>query len=126
MGRSVSARPPADAKREDPSADEKQVERLGDEKPGDEKREPPSFRPGKQDPFYLGLRLDVQKARRSARRKHDNSRRRLRLATDADFRDRHRARRYGLSLQDYRAISRASGKRVRHLQDAGETALRRS
>jgi hypothetical protein len=109
MGRSVKARPPADARREDPSADEKQVERLGDEKPGDEKREPPSFRPSKQDPFYLRLRLDVQKARRSARRKVDNSRRRLRWATDADFRDRHRARRYGLSLQDYRAILERQG-----------------
>jgi Recombination endonuclease VII len=109
MGRSVKARPPADARREDPSADEKQVERLGDEKPGDEKREPPSFRPSKQDPFYLRLRLDAQKARRSARRKVDNSRRRLRWATDADFRDRHRARRYGLSLQDYRAILERQG-----------------
>jgi hypothetical protein len=109
MGRSVSARPPADAKREGPSADEKQLEPLGGEKPGDEKREPPSFRPSKQDPFYLRLRLDVQKARRSARRKVDNSRRRLRWATDADFRDRHRARRYGLSLQDYRAILERQG-----------------
>jgi len=109
MGRSVSARPPADAKREDPSADEKQVEPLGDEKPGDEKREPPSFRPSKQDPFYLRLRLDAQKARRSARRKVDNSRRRLRWATDADFRDRRRAGRYGLSLQDYRAILERQG-----------------
>jgi Recombination endonuclease VII len=109
MGRSVSARPPADAKREDPSADEKQLEPLGDEKPGDEKREPPSFRPSKQDPFYLRLRLDVQKARRSARRKVDNSRRRLRWATDADFRDRQRAGRYGLSLQDYRAILERQG-----------------
>jgi len=105
MGRSVSARPPADEKHVEPLGDEK----PGDEKPGDEKREPPSFRPSKQDPFYLGLRLDVQKARRSARRKVDNSRRRLRWATDADFRDRHRARRYGLSLQDYRAILERQG-----------------
>jgi len=105
MGRSVSARPPADEK-ESPE-DEK-----GDGRP-DETREQPSpayaFRPSKQDPFYLRLCQDVRKARRRARRNTDNARRRERRATDADFRDRCRAGSYGLSLQDYRAMRERQG-----------------
>ena len=97
MGRSVSARPPADEKRE---------ESRGDEKPQDEKREQPSFRPSKQDPFYLGLRLDVRKARRNARKTSEKASHRRRWAADSDFRDRKRAGRYGLSLQDYREAAR--------------------
>jgi hypothetical protein len=111
MGRSVSARPPADEK-ESPGKEkpeEKPDQKPEDEKP-DEKREQPSFRPSKQDPFYLGLRLDLRKARRDARRKSDNARRRQRWATDADFRDRCRARSHGLSLQDYRAMFERQGK----------------
>ena len=92
MGRSVSARPPAD-ERESPE----------DQKP-DEKREQPSFRPSKQDPFYLGLRDDLRKARRTARRNIDNARRRQRRAADPDHRDKCRAQSHGLSLQDYRAM----------------------
>ena len=107
MGRSVSACPPADEK-ESPG-EEKPEDEKPDEKP-DEKRAQPSFRPSKQDPFYLGLRLDLRKARRDARRKSDNARRRQRWATDADFRDRCRARSHGLSLQDYRAMLERQGK----------------
>ena len=92
MGRSVNARPPAD-ERESPE----------DQKP-DEKREQPSFRPSKQDPFYLGLREDLRKARRTARRNIDNARRRQRRAADPDHRDKCRAQSHGLSLQDYRAM----------------------
>ena len=92
MGRSVSARPPADEK-----------ESPEDQKP-DEKREQPSFRPSKQDPFYLGLREDLRKARRTARRNIDNARRRQRRAADPDHRDKCRAQSHGLSLQDYRAM----------------------
>jgi hypothetical protein len=92
MGRSVNARPPAD-ERESPE----------DQKP-DEKREQPSFRPSKQDPFYLGLRDDLRKARRTARRNIDNARRRERRAADPDHRDKCRAQSHGLSLQDYRAM----------------------
>ena len=103
MGRSVSACLPAD-KKESPGE-----EKPEDEKP-DEKRAQPSFRPSKQDPFYLGLCLDRRKARRDARRKSDNARRRQRWATDADFRDRCRARSHGLSLQDYRAMFERQGK----------------
>ena len=100
MGRSVSAPPPADEKRE---------ESRGDEKPQDEKREQPSFRPSKQDPFYLGLRLDVRKARRDARKTSEKASHRRRWAADSDFRDRKRAGRYGLSLQDYRAMRERQG-----------------
>ena len=107
MGRSVSACPPADEK-ESPG-EEKPDQKPEDQKP-DEKRAQPSFRPSKQDPFYLGLRLDLRKARRDARRKSDNARRRQRWATDADFRDRCRARSHGLSLQDYRAMLERQGK----------------
>ena len=107
MGRSVSARPPSDEK-ESPG-EEKPDQKPDDEKP-DEKREQPPFRPSKQDPFYLGLCLDRRKARQTARRKIDNARRRQRWATDADFRDRCRARSHGLSLQDYRAMLERQGK----------------
>jgi hypothetical protein len=75
----------------------------------DEKPAPPPFRPSEQDPFYLGLCRDLRKARRDARKKTDSARRRQRWATDADFRDRHRAGRYGLSLQDYRAMRERQG-----------------
>ena len=92
MGRSVRARPPADEK-----------ESPEDQKP-DEKRAQPSFRPSKQDPFYLGLREDIRKARRAARRYIDNARRRRRRAADPDHRDKRRAQSHGLSLQDYRAM----------------------
>ena len=92
MGRSVRARPPADEK-----------ESPEDQKP-DEKRAQPSFRPSKQDPFYLGLREDIRKARRAARRNIDNARRRRRRAADPDHRDKRRAQSHGLSLQDYRAM----------------------
>jgi hypothetical protein len=92
MGRSVSALPPADEK-----------ESPEDQKP-DEKREQPSFRPSKQDPFYLGLREDLRKARRTSHRNIDNARRRQRRAADPDHRDKCRAQSHGLSLQDYRAM----------------------
>src|SRR5436190_24301986 len=108
MGRSVSARPPADEK-ESPGKEkpeEKPDQKPEDEKP-DEKREQPSFRPSKQDPFYLGLRLDLRKARQAARREIDNARRRRR---DPDHRDKCRAQSYGLSLQDYRAMLERQGK----------------
>ena len=82
---------------------ETRAEKPEDEKP-DEKREQPSFRPSKQDPFYLGLREDIRKARRAARRNIDNARRRRRRAADPDHRDKRRAQSHGLSLQDYRAM----------------------
>ena len=103
MGRSVSAPPPSDEK------ESRGEEPLGDEKP-DENREQPSFRPSKQDPFYLGLRLDIRKARQAARREIDNARRRRRRAADPDLRDKCRVQSYGLSLQDYRAMLERQGK----------------
>ena len=107
MGRSVSARPASDEK-ESPG-EEKPDQKPEDEKPY-EKRERPSFRPSKQDPFYLGLRLDVRKARQAARREIDNARRRRRRAADPDLRDKCRVQSYGLSLQDYRAMLERQGK----------------
>jgi hypothetical protein len=101
MGRSVSACLPAD-KKESPG-EEKPEDETEDQKP-DEKREGPSFRPSKQDPFYLGLRDDLRKARRTARRNIDNARRRERRAADPDHRDKCRAQSHGLSLQAYRAM----------------------
>jgi hypothetical protein len=107
MGRSVSARPASDEK-ESPGK-EKPDAKPEDEKP-DEKRERPSFRPSKQDPFYLGLRLDVRKARQAARREIDNARRRRRRAADPDLRDKCRVQSSGLSLQGYRAMLERQGK----------------
>jgi Recombination endonuclease VII len=106
MGRSVSACPPADEK-ESPGK-EKPDQKPDHEKP-DETREQPPFRPSKQDPFYLGLRLDVRRARQALRRKSDNARRRQRRAADPDHRDKRRAQSYGLSLQDYRAMLERQG-----------------
>jgi hypothetical protein len=101
IGGSVSARPPADEK-ESPEH-QKPDEKPDDEKPA-EKLEQRPFRPSKQDPFYLGLLEDLRKARRAARRKIDNASQRRRRAADPDHRDKRRARSYGLSLQDYRAM----------------------
>jgi Recombination endonuclease VII len=103
----VTARPPADEK--ESREDEKPDDEKPDEKP-DEKREQPSFRPSLQDPFYLGLRRDIRKARRDARKPFENARRRQRWATDSDFRDRKRAGRYRLSLEDYRDMLERQGK----------------
>lgn len=77
MGRSVSSR------------------RQADEKPDDQ-----SY---KQDPLYLWLRKEARRCRRIARKDIDNASRRRRR-TDPDLRDKNRARRYGLTLQDYRDI----------------------
>ena len=67
----------------------------------DEKPDEDSY---KRDPLYLWLRAEARRGRRAARKHVENARRRRRWATDQDFRDKHRARRYGLTLQDYRAM----------------------
>jgi hypothetical protein len=72
----------------------------------DEKPDENSY---KRDPLYLWLRAEVRRGRRAARKHFENARRRRRWATDQDFRDKHRARRYGLTLQDYRAILERQG-----------------
>jgi Recombination endonuclease VII len=62
-----------------------------------------------QDPFYQSLTRERRRARRASRKDFINARVRLRRATDADFRDRERARRYGLSLEEFRAILERQG-----------------
>jgi hypothetical protein len=62
-----------------------------------------------QDPFYQSLTRERRRARRASRKDFINARVRHRRATDADFRDRERARRYGLSLEEFRAILERQG-----------------
>jgi Recombination endonuclease VII len=62
-----------------------------------------------EDPFYRYLSLTRRRGHRTARKEFDNAHRRRRRATDADYRDKERARRYGLSLQDYRVILARQG-----------------
>src|SRR5262245_7137445 len=62
-----------------------------------------------QDPFYQSLTRDGRRAYRASRKDFINARVRHRRATDADFRDRERARRYGLSLEEFRAILERQG-----------------
>lgn len=62
-----------------------------------------------EDPFYRSLSLARQRAYRASRKDIINAHRRRRRATDADFREKSRARRYGLSLQEYREILARQG-----------------
>ena len=61
-----------------------------------------------KDPFYRDLTLTRARYYRVRRKQGDNARRRKR-AQDPEFRDKARARRYGLSLQEYRAILARQG-----------------
>ena len=61
-------------------------------------------KPYANDPFYLYLTRLSRREYRASRKQIDNLRRRRRAATDPDYRDRNRARRYGLTVDDYRAI----------------------
>jgi Recombination endonuclease VII len=72
-------------------------------------RRGPTDKSYEQDPFYRSLTLDRQRARRASRKDFINARVRHRRATDPDFRDRERARRYGLSLEEFRAILERQG-----------------
>jgi hypothetical protein len=56
-----------------------------------------------KDPFYRYLASTRARNYRASRKQQDNARRRRRTR-DADSREKERARRYGLSLQDYRAM----------------------
>ncbi|HEY7664355.1 MAG TPA: endonuclease VII domain-containing protein [Xanthobacteraceae bacterium] len=69
----------------------------------------PAPKPFADDPFYQYLTREVRRAARARRKGGINARRRERWATEADYRDRERARRYGLSLADYRAILARQG-----------------
>jgi Recombination endonuclease VII len=69
----------------------------------------PTDKSWEQDPFYQSLTRERRRARRASRKDFINARVRLRRATDSDFRDRERARRYGLSLEEYRAILERQG-----------------
>jgi hypothetical protein len=66
-------------------------------------------KPYEQDPFYQDLTRDRRRARRERRKDFINARVRRRRATDADYRDRERARRYGLSLEELRAMLARQG-----------------
>ena len=69
----------------------------------------PTDKSWEQDPFYQSLTRERRRARRASRKDFINARVRHRRATDPDFRDRERARRYGLSLEEFRAILARQG-----------------
>jgi hypothetical protein len=69
----------------------------------------PTDKSWEQDPFYQSLTRERRRARRASRKDFINARVRQRRATDPDFRDRERARRYGLSLEEFRAILARQG-----------------
>jgi hypothetical protein len=72
-------------------------------------RRGPTDKPWEQDPFYQSLTRERRRARRASRKDFINARVRQRRATEPDFRDRERARRYGLSLEEFRAILERQG-----------------
>ena len=61
------------------------------------------------DPLYQHLSAARRRAYRAGRKEKDNARRRRKRATDPDYRDKQRARRYGLTLQQFRAILARQG-----------------
>jgi hypothetical protein len=65
--------------------------------------------PYADDPLYLYLTRVREQAYRASRKRIDSLRRHRRRAMDPDYRDKERARRYGLSLDDYRAILARQG-----------------
>jgi Recombination endonuclease VII len=72
-------------------------------------RRGPTDKSWEQDPFYQSLTRERRRARRASRKDFINARVRQRRLTDADFRDRERARRYGISLEEFRAILERQG-----------------
>jgi hypothetical protein len=58
----------------------------------------------RNDPFYQYLARTVRRGRRFLDRESRSRRRQLRIATDSDFLDRERARRYGITLDQLRAM----------------------
>jgi Recombination endonuclease VII len=67
------------------------------------------FRPWFEDPLYVWLCQKNKRNYRLKRRNIDNANRRRRRASDPDYRDRERARRYGLTLEEFRAILARQG-----------------
>jgi hypothetical protein len=65
--------------------------------------------PYADDPLYLYLTRVREQAYRASRKRIDSLRRHRRRAMDPDYRDKERARRYGLSLDDYHAILARQG-----------------
>jgi hypothetical protein len=66
-------------------------------------------KPYAKDPFYLYLTQLSRREYRASRKEIDNARRRRRAAADPDHRDKKRARNYGLTLEDYRALVARQG-----------------
>ena len=58
----------------------------------------------REDPFYQYLARVVARGRRARSKEGRNKRRRARRANDLDFRDRERARRYGITLEQLREM----------------------
>jgi hypothetical protein len=58
----------------------------------------------KDDPLYQFLALTVRRGRRALTKEGRNKRLRARRANDLDFRDRERARRYGITLEQLREM----------------------
>jgi hypothetical protein len=83
-----------------------------DEKPDqqpDERNEKSDAKWYEQDPVYQHLTQVRRRAYYESHKLFINRRRQHKRATDPDYRDRERARRYGLKLEDYRALVKNQG-----------------
>jgi hypothetical protein len=80
-----------------------------DEKPDEKQNEKPDAKWYEQDPLYQHLTQVRRRAYYETHKLFINRRRQRKRATDPDYRDKERARRYGLTLKDYRAIVARQG-----------------
>jgi hypothetical protein len=80
-----------------------------DEKPNKKPDEKPDAKWYEQDPVYQHLTQVRRRAYYESHKLFINRRRQRKRATDPDYRDKERARRYGLTLKDYRAIVARQG-----------------
>jgi hypothetical protein len=81
-----------------------------DQQPDEKRNEKSDPKWYEQDPVYQNLTRVRRRAYYESHKLFINRRRQHKRATDPDYRDKERARRYGLTLKDYRAIVAQQGK----------------
>jgi Recombination endonuclease VII len=80
-----------------------------DQQPDEKRNEKSDPKWYEQDPVYQNLTRVRRRAYYESHKLFINRRRQHKRATDPDYRDKERARRYGLTLKDYRAIVAQQG-----------------